>query len=42
MVSMLSLVVPDLSVTILRCAPTKTFKSEDLPAFGLPTIAKWG
>ncbi len=33
-----SLVVPAISVTIALSSPTNIFISEDLPAFGLPTI----
>ena len=35
---MISLVVPAISVTIALSSPVRTFKREDLPAFGLPTI----
>ena len=37
--SIVSRVVPGMSVTMLRCSPRKRFISEDLPTLGLPTMA---
>ena len=37
--SMASRVVPSISVTIALSSPYRRFKSDDLPTFGLPTIA---
>ncbi len=37
--SIVSRVVPGISVTIARFSFTKKFKSEDLPTFGFPAIA---
>ena len=39
---MLSRVVPAISVTILRSSPMNEFISEDLPAFGRPTMVNLG
>ena len=36
--SSISLVVPAISVTMARSSPTRTFRREDFPAFGFPTI----
>ena len=42
LVSMLSRVVPAISVTMYRSSPIKAFMKEDLPALGLPTTANRG
>ena len=42
LVSILSLVVPAISVTIYLSLPIKAFINEDLPALGLPTTANRG
>ena len=39
---MLSRVVPAMSVTMLRCSSMSEFTRLDLPALGLPTMAKRG
>ena len=39
---MVSLVVPAISLTIVRSFPINAFNKEDLPTFGWPIIANFG